>query len=312
MNPSPEDQAFVSVVVPCFNGMKTIGDCLSSLADQTYSRDRFEVLLVDNGSRDGTCEFVQASFPWVRLVHCSEKGSGYARNAGIREARGELLLSTDSDCVADKSWIAQLVTLFQQAPPEVAAIGGIIRPFSTRTAVEKYKRTWVGQPNANGKEPGVRYTATPNAAFRTSIIRLVGSFDGALGFDDTDLGIRLIKAGYQIQYTDLAIVYHRNPASLAELYQHKSKYGKFGFDLARKHPEVLGQSTLGDELRKLRVASARRVLGNLLVRLPVSLVAGSADAPRVWPLIDAVIAVANYKGFSRAATHARNQGQGGS
>ncbi len=303
---------FVSVVIPCYNGLRTVGECLTSIAEQTYPKDRYEVILADNGSTDGTCEYVRAAFPWVKLIHSTEKGSGYARNAGIREAQGELILSTDSDCVADRDWMMQLVSLFAEAAPDVAAIGGKILPYSTKTAVERYQLAWVGQPDIKKVESGVRYTATPNAAFRTSIVRQVGAFDGTLGFDDTDLGMRLLQAGYQIQYTDLALVRHRNPASLGELYRHRVKYGMFNFALARKYPHILGDPTVPGSERKLFVATVRRVLGDVLVKLPIALVASPKDRPRVWPVIDAAMAFASFKGLSRASTMERVSKSGAS
>jgi GT2 family glycosyltransferase len=186
---------------------------------------------VDNGSTDGTCEYVRTFFPWVKLIHCAEKGSGHARNAGIREARGEFILSTDSDCVIDKHWMTHLISAFEATSVEVAAIGGKILPYSTRSAVERYEPSWAGQPDITRIDPAVRYTAAGNAAFRASALRRVGEFDGTGGHDDTDLGIRLVQAGYRIEYTDHALVRHRNPATLGELYEHRVKYGICNFTL---------------------------------------------------------------------------------
>ena len=194
---SQNRKPFVSIVVPCHNGIKTVGECLSSLARQSYPRELYEVILVDNGSTDGTCEHVRASFSWVTFIQSSEKGSGYARNAGIREARGELILSTDSDCVADEAWVLNMVHAFEAAPSEVAAIGGKILPYSTRTAVEKHQPAWPAQPDIRRTPDGGRFAATPNAAYRASILKQVGCFDGSMGFDDTDLGVRLGKAGFR-------------------------------------------------------------------------------------------------------------------
>jgi cellulose synthase/poly-beta-1,6-N-acetylglucosamine synthase-like glycosyltransferase len=292
---------FVSIVIPCYNSKRTVGDCLSSLAGQTYPRDRYEVILVDNGSTDGTCEQVRVLYPWVKLIHSLQKGSAFARNAGIREASGELILSTDSDCVADKAWIAQLVSALETAGRDVAAVGGTILPYSTKTAVERYQPAWAAQPDITRMTSGVLYTAAGNAAFRTSILRLVGGFDGACGHDDTDLGIRILKAGYRVDYTDKALVQHRNPITLSELYKHRVKYGSCNYALSKKHPLILGDPTVPGTVRKLFWATLRRVVGDLVVKLPIALVTESKGRPRVWPVIDAAMALGNFNGFSRAA-----------
>src|SRR5579875_1168283 len=234
---------FVSVVVPCYNSLKTVGECLSSIEDQTYPRNRYEVIFADNGSTDGTCHFIRERFPSVKLIHSSQKGSGYARNAGILESTGEFVLSTDSDCVVERNWIATLVKAFSTASAQVAAIGGKIVPYSTETAVERYPRAWVNQPDVKATPERMRYAATPNACFRLEALRQVGAFDGTLGFDDTDLGIRLGQAGYRVEYTDQAVVRHRNPVTLKELYRHKLKYSIFSYWLAKKHPGLFKGDT---------------------------------------------------------------------
>jgi O-antigen biosynthesis protein len=304
-NASSNSKPFVSVVVPCYNGMRTVGDCLSSLANQSYPRDRFEVLVADNGSTDGTCEYIRESFPWVNLVHSTQKGSGYARNAGIEQAHGVLILSTDSDCIVDKDWIVGLVSAFEVASTDVAAIGGPIMPYSLKTSVEYHRPAWPSQPDLDKMPPGVRFAATPNAAFRTSALTHVGAFDGTLGFDDTDLGIRLLQNGYKVEYTMLAVVRHRNPVTLAELYRHRVKYGTFGFTLSRKHPKILGDPMALGAQRKLFFATLRRVVGDLLVKLPVALVAAPPNQSRIWPLIDATMALGNLAGYSRASATAQ-------
>ena len=295
---------FVSVVIPCYNSKKTIGDCLTSLANQRYPKDKYEVVVADNGSSDGSPEFMSSSFPWVRVIHCSEKGSGYARNAGIREARGELILSTDADCVPDKDWIIGLVSAFDVVSPEVASIGGRIIPYSLKTSVEYHQPAWPSQPDLKTIPAGTSFAATPNAGFRTSAIRQVGGFDGTLGFDDTDLGIRLQQHGYKIDYTALAVVQHRNPVAIRELYRHRAKYGAFGYTISKKHPELLGNPLEHGARKKLLRATIRRIVGDLFIKLPVALVAAPPNRPRIWPVLDAAMALGNYVGYARAVKEA--------
>ncbi len=292
--------SFVSVVVPCYNSMKTLEACLQSLESQQYPKELYEVIVADNGSRDGSPDFVLSKYPTIVLVHAKKKGSGYARNAGIEQAKGQLVLSTDADCVADPLWIANLVKAFQAAPSNTGAVGGLIVPFSEKTRTERYQQAWISQPPVEDSEFKIRYTATPNAAFLTSALREVGGFDGTLGFDDTDLGIRLEAAGYGIAYTRAAVVRHRNPVTLRELYRHRSKYGEFGFTIAKKHASLYGDPTGRKKRRGLLRETLWRLAKNA-VRLPVSLFFSSRSRPRGWPVVDAAMAWGNYRGFRRAS-----------
>ena len=288
---------FVSVVLPCYNNLATVGDCLTGLLKQSYPRERFEIIVADNGSRDGSCDLIRHSFPGVNLVYATQKGSAYARNAGVAQASGSLILSTDADCVADPGWIEALVDAMRSAPQGTAAVGGAILPHTARTLVERYKRAWVSQPPADGD---IRYTATPNAIYSADILRTVGGFDGTAGHDDSDLGIRLRKAGYQVSFTDAARVYHRNPVRLGELYRHRQKYGQANFILAGKHPDLFGDPRGPQKRRQLFLETVRRVVGNL-VKFPFSLLRQAHGRPRGWPLVDAVMALGNYNGFARAS-----------
>ncbi len=290
-------QPFVSVVVPCFNSSSTIGDCLDALYRQTYPADRYEVIVADNGSSDGSRELIASNYPRVQIVSASRKGSAYARNAGLHAARGTLILSTDADCIPESAWIISLVQAIEAAGARVAAIGGAIDPYSTATLAERFQKAWVSQPPADTK---VHYAATTNAVFLAEVLRDLGGFDGEAGHDDSDMGIRLTKAGYTVLYTEKARVRHRNPTGLRDLYHHRRKYGKANFALAEKHSDLFGSPTGRSQRLRLLRETVRRVAGDLL-KWPVSLLSRSSGRPRGWPIVDAAMALGNYSGFRQAS-----------
>src|SRR5687768_3731828 len=100
------DYPFISVVVPVWNASEVIGKCLSAIGAQSYPRDRFEVLVVDNGSTDATPNIVR-SFSFAILLHEPRIGAYYARNCGLKNAQGEYVAFTDADCIPDPGWLAQ-------------------------------------------------------------------------------------------------------------------------------------------------------------------------------------------------------------
>src|SRR5436190_23946475 len=117
-----DDCPFVSVVVVNYNGLAYLADCLRSLERQNYPRHRFEVLLVDNGSTDGSVELVRTTFPWVHLI-ASKDNLGFAggNNVGFALARGEWIALLNPDAAADANWLLNAVT----AGYEAHDIGGV-------------------------------------------------------------------------------------------------------------------------------------------------------------------------------------------
>ena len=98
-----------SVIVPVFNGADTIGECLASLLALDYPPSGFEIVVVDNGSTDGTAAVVAGLGGRVRLLHEPVRGASAARNRGVRAARGRLVAFTDADCAVEPHWLARLV-----------------------------------------------------------------------------------------------------------------------------------------------------------------------------------------------------------
>lgn len=143
----------------------------------------------------------------------------------------------------------------------------------------------------------MRYAATLNAAFRRTALDQVGLFDGTQGFDDTDMGLRLTAAGYGIEYVPDAVVRHRHPATLWDLYRHRVKYGLFQVRLSRKYPAL---SFLPETARARRGATyrtVRRIAGDVLYKLPRALLLGDGgQGTRLWPLLDATLALGLHIG----------------
>ena len=116
---SSEPFPFVSVIVPVRNEESYVADCLRSLLNQDYPWDGFEIIVVDNDSSDRSADVI-AQFS-VRYVFEKKRGAAAARNAGVRQSKGELLAFIDSDCIAPPDWLSSLVLAFNRR--EVDAIG---------------------------------------------------------------------------------------------------------------------------------------------------------------------------------------------
>jgi len=100
----------ISIIIPAYNAEKAIKECLSSLTNQSLSRNKYEIIVVDDGSTDRTCEIAKKYK--VNVISQGNGGPAVARNRGAREARGDILIFTDSDCIADKDFIEKMIKPF--------------------------------------------------------------------------------------------------------------------------------------------------------------------------------------------------------
>ena len=124
----------VSIVIPTLNRRTQLRNCLNSLLEINYSN--FEVVVVDNGCTDDTEEMVRRDFSNVNFIFEKKKGVVFARNAGSKFAKGEIIAYTDDDCIVDPNWISELVSGFSS--PKIGAVGGPVFHLHPELIPEKF------------------------------------------------------------------------------------------------------------------------------------------------------------------------------
>jgi len=252
---------FVSVIVPVFNGQDTIEACLNALVAQDYPADRYEVIIVDNNSTDGTTRLVQ-QFPVRYILERSRQSSYAARNRGVREAQGALLAFTDADCVPDPAWLRYGVAAFASAT--VGGVAGTIASLDPATVAQRYavRKGALSQETAltqNSFRPAV-YTA--NALYRKAALEQAGGFDpGVISGGDADLAWRVQELGFSITFAPQAVVRHRHRERVADLLRQRRNYGYGSVVNYVKHREAMGRRTLRHGYWELR--AFLRKLGRL-------------------------------------------------
>jgi GT2 family glycosyltransferase len=215
----------VSVIIPNWNGAYHLPTCLDALRQQTF-RD-FEVILVDNASTDGSRELVETQYPEVRLVTMPRNRffSG-AVNAGIQEARGEIIVLLNNDTEADHRWLEELVAALD-AHPEAGMAASKLRLFDRRQVIHSAGDTYGrdGIPGNrgvweedHGQYDGDRWVFSPcggAAAYRRDMLDDIGLMDEdfVAYCEDVDLGFRAQLRGYRCLFVPTAIVYHRLSAT---------------------------------------------------------------------------------------------------
>lgn len=199
----------VSVIVPAYNEAGTIEDCLDALLQQTYPRDRYEVLVVDNGSTDGTAAVVE-SFP-VELLSVPEGGQFAARNRGIDRATGDVLAFTDADVRVTDDWIAAGVAAIE-ALDDRPIVYGLTRPI-----IDADPTTWTSYDVVHSFG-GVR-RQTWNLFTTPAVFELVGPFgEQFLSGGDVEWARRAAAHDLEISHDESVVADHPPrdaPGSLA-------------------------------------------------------------------------------------------------
>ena len=230
----------VSVVVPVLNAARTLAGTLDALA--RLRPPPLEILLVDNGSVDGSRELLKAFVAGraggkASLIVEPRRGASAARNAGIRAARGEVVAFTDADCLPDAAWLEHLALPF--ADPIVGAVAGRVMGAPADSTLELFSALYtLRSPETPARH--VRWTPwdggfpTANLAVRRGLLNAVGGFDERLPFygEDYDLCARLYARHIEIVYAPTARVAHKHRPTLPRMMRQA-----FGF--GRAHPYLL-------------------------------------------------------------------------
>jgi glycosyltransferase involved in cell wall biosynthesis len=283
----------VSVIVPVKDAAATLGDCLRAALAQEAAV-RFEVIVVDNGSSDSSRAI--ATELGARVVTEGSPGAYAARNAGIRAARGSILLFTDADCIPAKGWLCALLTGLERA--DAAAAGGAIVAAPPRSLLEAYSaRAGILSQEHALRHRFLPFFQTANAAFRRSVFDRIGPFDERFTTGgDADLMWRL-QTGTDLRWTYVpdAVVLHRHRANLRSLWAQFEKYGRSDVALLRKYKGRLRPSPAKLGLDALRLLLSLPLAAVFLLLLPFS-----GPLPALSPLLRAFRVLARRYGQLRA------------
>lgn len=202
----------MSVVIPIFNRRELVAGLLVSLEQLHYPHDQLEIIIVDNGSTDGAWEAAEAAAERGLLpLQCFRNPSPtklptVSRNFGVRQATGEIVAFTDSDCSVTPTWLKAAASAFE---PGVGIVYG-------QTVIESALNRPVLQ-HAPSVDAAKTYAETCNIFYRRKAIEEAGGFDesfhsilkGPVWGEDTDLAYRVIELGYRMVYCPHAVVEHK-------------------------------------------------------------------------------------------------------
>jgi glycosyltransferase involved in cell wall biosynthesis len=296
---SLRDRVEVSVVIPAYNAEATLRECLKALGTQSLSRARYEVIVVDDGSQDGTAEIAR-QFVGVRLERQRNGGAASARNCGWRGARGEWIAFIDSDCVPSRGWLAALLNAVRsRGEDERSAFGAAGKTLGLESSTEAARfADLVGSLDAERYLSHPRWPFAPscNLMYRRDALAACNGFDERFRtYEACDLHTRLRECVRgRFVYVPRAVVFHRHRASWRAYWKQQVAYG-FGYaQFARRRL---------DEIRWSFASEARawgEVLGLGLHALPKR---GEDRDDRILRRGRFVKSLAQRVGFDRAYWH---------
>ena len=234
----------ISVVIPTYNRLPILEKCLRALESQTLhgALDGFEVVVVDDGSTDGTVDWLQQhreQFPHVRLIQQEHGGPAEGRNRGVHQANGDVIVFIDSDLVVTETFLASHARALERSWRHRGnrlsfTYGAVVNTANFENPTEERHKL---------RDLSWAYFATGNVAIDRGVLEASGLFDTGFrlyGWEDLELGERLRRMGVELVRCPDAVGYHWHPAlrleQIPDLVRVERERAKMGLVFYRKHP----------------------------------------------------------------------------
>lgn len=233
-HPDPGSIRF-SVIVPAFNAELTLPACLKALREQSVPQSDYEVIVVDDGSSDDTSKIAKQYN--VKCIYQTNRGPAAARNRGVSEAEGEIVLFTDADCIPDRNWIYEMALPFEDS--KVMGVKGAYKTRQTQLAARFAQAEFEDRYDLLQQHASIDMIDTYSAAFRKDIFEKMDGFDEGFPVannEDTEFSYRLAAAGYKMVFNPRAFVYHTHPDTLAKYLRVKFWRGYWRMAVYRRYP----------------------------------------------------------------------------
>jgi len=224
----------ISVIVPSRNSEKTIVKTIKSLLNQDY-KGRYEIIVVDK-STDKTPEIV-SKFP-VKLIKQKSKGISAARNLGVKKAKGKIIAFIDSDCIAPKNWLTNLLKPFSDK--NVVAVSGTYKTKNKESIIARFAGYEIEQRHEKMKNlETIDFVGGFNCAYRKDIFLKFGGFNTSfVQSEDGELSYRISKKG-KIKFNSSAYVHHYHPETLTKFLKQRFWHAYWRTLVYRKYKDKI-------------------------------------------------------------------------
>lgn len=228
----------ISIIVPSHNSEKTIEKNIKSLLKQDY-KGKYEIIVVDK-STDRTPEIVSKFSKIsksVKLIKQKSKGISAARNLGVKKSKGEIVAFVDSDCIAPKNWLKNLLKPFSDKT--IVAVSGTYRVKNKESIIARFAQYEIEQRHKRMERfDEINFVGGFNCAYRKNIFLKFGGFDvNLVQSEDGELSYKVSKAGHKIKFNPSAYVYHYHPDSLPKFLRQKFWHAYWRVFAYKKHKD---------------------------------------------------------------------------
>ncbi len=255
----------VSVIIPAFNAEKTLRSCLDSLMNQDYSDD-YEVIVIDDGSTDLTPRIVQ-EFEKVRLIKQSNAGPAVARNRGAAEAKGDIILFTDSDCTPERNWISEMLKPFNNYS-ELVGVKGSYRTRQKEITARFVQLEYEDKYDYMAKDKYIDFIDTYSAAFKKDVFIEMKGYDSEFPVacaEDVELSYRLSNKGYKMVFNPDALVYHVHPDRFWSYLKKKYKFAYWRMLAVKNNPNKAIKDSHTPKIMKMQLLVPPALFGGALI-----------------------------------------------
>ncbi len=197
----------VSVIIPTYNSEESLKECITALESQSFPRKKCEIIVVDDGSIDGT--HLLSSDDRISYIYQDNQGPATARNNGVTVSKGEIILFTDADCVPDHHWVEEMVVPFKDS--SVAAVKGAYKSRKTALWARFAQVEFCERYQLLRRKETIDMIDTYSAGYKKKVFENAGGFDTSFPVpnnEDTDLSYRLSLNGHKMVFNPQAFVWH--------------------------------------------------------------------------------------------------------
>lgn len=228
---------YISIVIPVYNSERTIDRAIEACQAQNYPTDRFEIIVVDDGSQDNTEKIVKSYD--IRYVRQRNKGPASARNTGWKNAKGNYVFFLDSDCIPERDWLSKTMEHYKRE--DIVCVGGRYGIANENSLLATCIYT----------EFLVRYSRIPRFAkyigshgysFRKDFLERIGGYNEeytAASGEDNDLAYRILELGYKPMFDQEIVIHHYFPTRLLSYLKTQMIHGYWRMKLYKDFPKMM-------------------------------------------------------------------------